>query len=118
MPRSSDPPYYIVGLPDEPVEAAEAKMKFERLADELCRVYPFIEEVRAVVKSKKAVKDHARYEVSVEVYTPRDRHSFEESGHNVAKVFDLMGPKMKRLLSSKQSRVTRSHGESPRKDSD
>ena len=117
MPSKVSPPYYIVGLPDEPVEASDAKMKFERLADELCKVYPFIEEIRAVVKSKKASGDHARYDVSVEVYTPRDRHSFTESGYNVAKVFDLMGPKMKRLLSSKQSRVTRAHGESPRKES-
>jgi hypothetical protein len=49
------------------------------------------------------------------VYTPRDRHSFTETGYNIAKVFDLMAPKMKRLLSSKQSKVTATHGESPRK---
>lgn len=110
-----NPPYYIVGLPEEPIEAAEAQAKFERLAEELCRVYPFIEEIRAVVKSKKAAKTHARYEVSVEVFTPRDRHAFSETGYNIAAVFDLMGPKMKRLLSSKQSRVTSTHGETRRK---
>ena len=108
-------PYYIVGLPEEPVEATEARAKFERLSEELCRAFPFIEEIRAVVKSKKAAKDHARYEVSVEIFTPRDRHSFTESGYNIAKVFDLLGPKMKRLLSSKQSKVTSTHGESRRK---
>lgn len=108
-------PYYIVGLPDEPVEATEARAKFERLSEELCKVYPFIEEIRAVVKSKKATKTHARYEVSVEIYTPRDRHSFTETGYNIAKVFEIMGPKMKRLLSSKQSRVTSTHGDSPRR---
>jgi hypothetical protein len=108
-------PYYIVGLPEEPVEATEARAKFERLSEELCRVYPFIEEIRAVVKSKKQNKDHARYEVSVEIYTPRDRHAFTETGYNIAKVFDVMVPKMKRLLSSKQSKVTSTHGESLRK---
>lgn len=111
------PPYYIVGLPEEPVEATEAQAKFERLSAELCKVYPFIEEIRAVVKSKKAAKTHARYEVSVEIYTPRDRHSFTETGYNIARVFDVMGPKMKRLLSSRQSRVTSTHGDSPRKSS-
>ncbi|MDG6909551.1 MAG: hypothetical protein JRN57_01485 [Nitrososphaerota archaeon] len=110
-------PYYIVGLPEEPMEATTARAKFERLSEELCKVYPFIEEIRAVVKSKKASKTHARYEVSVEVYTPRDRHSFTETGYNIAKVFDVMGPKMKRLLSSKQGRVTSTHGDSPRKGS-
>lgn len=108
-------PYYIVGLPEEPIEAEEAKAKFERLSSELCKVFPFIEEIRAVVKSKKPGKEHARYEVSVEVYTPRDRHAFEGSGYNLAAVFDSMGPKMKRLLSSRQSRVTSTHGSSPRK---
>jgi len=109
------PPYYIVGLPEEPLEASEARMKFEKLSTELCKVYPFIEEIRAVVKSKKPGKTHARYEVSVEVYTPRDRHAFTESGYNLAAVFDSLGPKMKRLLSSKQSRVTSFGGATPRK---
>ena len=108
-------PFYIVGLPDEPLEATEAKMKFEKLSDELCKASPFIEEIRAVVKSKKPAKTHARYEVSVEVYTPRERHAFSETGYNIAAVFDSMGPKMKRLLSSKRSRVTSSRGETPRK---
>lgn len=108
-------PFYIVGLPSEPIEADEARMKFERLSAELCRVFPFIEEIRAVVKSKKPGKTHARYEVSVEVYTPKERRAFTETGYNLAEVFDSMGPKMKRLLSSKQSRVTSAHGVSPRK---
>ena len=115
VPEARQPPFYIVGLPEEPIEAEEAKGKFERLSAELCKVYPFIEEIRAVVKSKKPGKTHARYEVSVEIYTPRDRHAFEETGYNIATVFDTMAPKMKRLLSSRQSRVTSSRGESPRK---
>src|SRR5574340_337644 len=104
------PPFYIVGLPEEPIEADEAKMKFEKLSSELCKVFPFIEEIRAVVKSKKPARTHARYEVSVEVYTPRDRHAFSETGYNLASVFDSMGPKMKRMLAEKQSRVTATHG--------
>ncbi len=112
---STQAPYYIVGLPEEPFEATEAKMKFEKLSAELCKVFPFIEEIRAVVKSKKPTKTHARYEVSVEVYTPKERHAFTETGYNLAAVFDSMGPKMKRLLSSKQSRVTSTRGESRRK---
>lgn len=109
------PPFYIVGLPEEPIEASEAKMKFERVSAELWKAHPYIEEIRAVVKSKKAAKDHARYEVSVEVYTPKERHAFTEAGYNLAVVFDSMGPKMKRLLSSKQGRVTSTHGDSLRK---
>jgi len=119
MPQdSSRPPFYIVGLPEEPIEASEAKMKFERLSEELCKVYPFIEEIRAVVKSKKAAKTHARYEVSVEIYTPKERHAFSETGYNLASVFDSMGPKMKRLLTERQSRVTGNRRSAIRKRSD
>ena len=113
--QTSNPPFYIVGLPTEPLEAAEAKAKFERLSADLSKAFPFVEEIRAVVKSKKAKEGHARYEVSVEVYTPKERHAFTETGHNLASVFEAMGPKMKRLLASKQSRVTGAHGESRRK---
>jgi len=113
--EAARPPFYIVGLPEEPIESTEARAKFERLSAELCKVSPFITEIRAVVKSKKPGKSHARYEVSVEVYTPRDRHSFTETGYNIAKVFDAMGPRMKRLLSSRQSKVTATHGETRRK---
>jgi ribosome-associated translation inhibitor RaiA len=108
-------PFYIVGLPDNPIEASEAQMKFERLSRELVRAFPFVEEIRAVVKSKKPTASHARYEVSVDVYTPKGVHSFSETGYNVASVFDAIAPKVKRILSSKQSRVTASHGESRRK---
>ncbi len=116
--ESNPAPFYIVGLPEEPIEAGEAKMKFEKLSAELCKVYPFIEEIRAVVKSKKPGRTHARYEVSVEVYTPKERHAFSDTGYNIAAVFDSMGPKMKRLLSSKQSRVTSTHGASARRRTD
>ena len=118
MGSETAPPYYIVGLPEEPIEASEAKMKFEKLSAELCKVYPFVEEIRAVVKSKKPGKTHARYEVSVEIYTPKERHAFSETGYNIAAVFDSLGPRMKRLLSSRPSRVTSTRGTSRRKRSE
>ena len=118
VPEPSRPPFYIVGLPEEPIEAAEAQMKFERLSAELCKVFPFIEEIRAVVKSKKIGKDRARYEVSVDVYTPRDRHAFAETGYSLAAVFDSMGPKMKRLISSRQARVTSTRRSTPRREAE
>jgi ribosome-associated translation inhibitor RaiA len=90
-------------------------MKFERLSGELAKVFPTIEEVRAVVKTRKGPKDHARYEVSVEVYTPKDHHAFSEAGYDLSEIFDSLEPKMKRLLSSRSSKVTKSKGLSRRK---
>jgi hypothetical protein len=112
---SRDEPFYIVGLPEEPIEAEAAKSKFQRLTEEISRAFPFVEEVRAVVKSKEPKRGRGRYEVSVEVYTPKQRYAFAEEGYDIAAVFDSMGPKMKRILSSKPSRVTKSHGESLRR---
>ena len=110
-----EPPCYIVGLPESPGEASAARAKFERLSRELARAMPTIEEIRAVVKTKKAAKDHARFEVSVEVYTALDRHAFTETGYSLIKIFDTLEPRMKRLLSSRQSRVTASKGTARRK---
>jgi hypothetical protein len=112
---SKEPPCYIVGLPESPGEASSAKMKFQRLSLELARVLPSIQEIRAVVKSKMTSGDHARYEVSVEVYTAKERHSFSETGYSLITIFDMMEPKMKRLLSSRPSRVTASGGRTRRK---
>jgi len=114
-PAIKEPPFYIVGLPESPVESAGVKEKFERMAIELTKVLPAIEEVRAVVKSKRIAKDRGRYEVSVEVYTPRQRYAFSERGFSLIAIYELMEPKLKRLLSSRPSRVTSSRGRSQRK---
>jgi hypothetical protein len=113
--KPSRPPYYIVGLPEDSIEAGDARTKFERLSADLCKVFPFIEEIRAVVKAKNPSKLHTLYEVSVEIFTPRERHAFTETGYDLAQVFDTMGPKMKRLLSQKRHRGISERGETPRK---
>ena len=110
-----EPPCYIVGLPDSPTEASAAKLKFERLSGELTKALPSIEEIRAVIKSRQVGNDRARYEVSVEVYTPKERHAFSESGYELTKIFETLEPKMKRLLSSRPSKVTGTRGSTRRK---
>ena len=115
MSSAKSPPCYIVGLPESQVEASAAEQKFERLSLELTRAMPSIEEIRAVVKSKKTAPNRGRYEVSVEVYTPRQRHAFSETGYDLVAIFESMEPKLKRLLSSRPSKVTSSKGRSRRK---
>lgn len=108
-------PFYIVGLPSEPFEAERVKAKFERLVNYLTKAIPSIEEARAVIKSKdtKAVKK--RFEVSINLYTPNQLWAYTEWGYDIGEVFDALGPKIKRLLGSKQSRVTKRHGHTLRK---
>jgi hypothetical protein len=114
--EKSEAPYYIVGLPDEPFEAEAAKMKFGRLASLISRAYPFVEEVRAVIKTKEISKDRRRYEVSVHVDTPKSVYSYSENGYDLSEIFDALVPKIKKLLSSRTSKVTKSGGASMRKD--
>jgi CBS domain-containing protein/ribosome-associated translation inhibitor RaiA len=108
-------PFYIVGLPNEPFEAEAAKMKLERLGTSLTRTFPFIQEIRAIVKGKETRGPRRRYEVTVSVYTPRETHSFSSEGYDLAEVFDEIAPKLKRLISERQSKVTGKKGASLRK---
>ena len=110
------PPVYIVGLPEDSAESYEAERKLEHLSADLYRVFPFIQHFRVVIKSTKHSAGRPRYEVSVDIYTPKEVHSFSETGYSLSTSVESLGPKMKRLLSLKQSKVTRTHGESPRKD--
>ncbi len=107
-------PFYIVGLPDEPFEAERAKATFERLATHLSRAMPSIEEGRAIIRSKETSGGKTRYEVSINVYSPKHLWAYTESGYDIAEVFEALGPKMKRLLGSKEARATKTQWEGRR----
>src|SRR5438445_1485796 len=106
-PREKRLRYYIVGLPSDPFEAEAAKGKFDRLSSVLTKAFPHIEEIRAVIKTKHISDQRARYEVNVDIYTSKERFAYSETGYDLAAVFESLGVKMKKLLSSRQSRVTR-----------
>ena len=113
--RRAKLPFYIVGLPEEPFEAEAAKMKLDRVGTSLTKIFPFIQEIRAVVKAKETGGPRRRYEVTLSVYTPRETHSFASEGYDLAEIFDEIAPKLKRLLSARQSKVTGKKGASLRK---
>lgn len=114
-PVRSEPPVYIVGLPDRPFEAEAAKEKLFALSKALMKAFPFIEEIRAVVKTKGVTRQRSRYEVTVSVYSPKEVHAYSGEGYDLADIFDEIAPKLKRLLGSRQSRVTSTHGAAERK---
>jgi CBS domain-containing protein len=110
-PREKKLRYYIVGLPKEPFEAEAAKGKFERLSTSLARAFPYIEEIRAVIDTKKISDQKARYEVNVDIYMPKERFAFSEGGYDLEVVFESLGVKIKKLISSKRSKTARGRGE-------
>lgn len=113
--RSKETPFYIVGTPGEPFEAEAAKMKLEHLGRSLTKAIPSIREIRAVVKSRESRSGRRRYEVSFDIYAPALLHAYVEEGYDLSEIFDKVGPRLKRILSEKQSKVTRTGGETPRK---
>lgn len=113
--RGPKTPFYIVGVPDEPFEAEAAKMKLEHLGNMLTKAVPSIKEIRAVVKSRESGTGRRRYEVGFDVYAPALLHAYVEEGYDLSEIFDRVGPRLKRILSAKQSRVTRSAGDTLRK---
>jgi CBS domain-containing protein len=111
----TESPFYIVGVPGDPFEAEAAKMKLQRLGDMLTKAMPSIKEIRAVVKSRETAKGRPRYEVSFDIYAPSLLHAYVEEGYDLSEIFDRVGPRLKRILGAKQSKVTRSMGDSRRK---
>ena len=100
-------PVYIVGLPEDPFEAEAAKGKFKRTIKQLHKLLPEIIEARSVIKTKTSIpgKERKRYEVSVYIKTPKGSYSYTSDGWQLAKVYDSITDKLKRLLTQKERRV-------------
>ncbi len=113
--KGEEVPFYIIGLPRDPFEAEAGKLKFERMVISLRKSFPTLEEVRAIIKTKEIASDRRRYELSVNVITPRESYSFVEEGYDLPQLFDKLSPEMKRIGGSKQSKVTKWGGRTLRK---
>jgi CBS domain-containing protein len=96
-------PIFMVGLPDDPFEAEATKAKFKRTVDQLYKVFPDIVEARSIIKSKfsKPGKERGRYEVHVQIRTPRDLYTYSEEGWELPAIYDVITGRLKRLLSQK-----------------
>jgi CBS domain-containing protein len=95
-------PISIVGLPDDPFEAEAAKGKFETVVKRLARSLPDLLEARSVVKTSERMGQRHRYEVEVELITPRKTTSFSASGWSLPEVFDELSDRMKRVATKKR----------------
>ena len=103
--KVSDAPIYIVGLPEDPLEAEIIKSKFTNAVNQLLKRFPFIEESKAVIKTfSEGVKERRRYEVSVSIITPKKTFSYSEKGWDLLKIFDAVTDKLKRAILQKRPR--------------
>lgn len=94
------PPIYIVGLPNDPLEAEMAQAKFSRAVNLLRRRFPEILEARATLRTSSPAgkRGRKRYEVKASVYTPRRTFSYSESGWDLPAVFDQISGRLKRMM--------------------
>jgi CBS domain-containing protein len=95
-------PISIVGLPEDPFEAESAKRKFETVVKRLARSLPDLLEARSVIKTSVRAGQRHRYEVEVELITPRKTTSFSASGWSLPEVFDELSDRMKRVTTKKR----------------
>ena len=107
----TEAPLYIIGLPDNPLEAEMAKSKFTRSIKHLKRIFPFIEEAKAIIRTfSKGKKVRQRYEVRVSIITPKRTFTYTESGWELPEIFDDLTKKMKKTLTQRFSRRTPKKG--------
>jgi len=94
---------FIVGLPEDPFESEATKAKFKRIVRQLHKVFPDILEARSIVKSKlKAGTERGRYEVTVQIRTPKDSFSYSAEGWELPQLYDVITDRLKRLMTKKQ----------------
>jgi ribosome-associated translation inhibitor RaiA len=103
-PAETSLPISIVGLPDDPFEAEAAKRKFETVVKRLARSLPDLLEARSVIKTSERTGQRHRYEVEVELITPRKTTSFSTSGWSLPEVFDELSDRIKRVTTKKRER--------------
>jgi len=96
-----DIPVYIIGLPDDPLEAELAKSKFANLVMLLRKIYPDILEARCRIKLKDVTGTRKRYEVDAHIVTTHGNITYSANGYDLARLYDELSDAFKKKISHK-----------------
>lgn len=99
-----DIPMFIVGLPDEPLEAELAKSKFAKITKFMRRIHPDIEQARCHIKLRRVLGSRKRYEIDVHIRSTHGNISYTNVGWDLAKLFDEMNHALKKRIVHKNKR--------------
>jgi CBS domain-containing protein len=99
-----DIPMFIVGLPDEPLDAELAKSKFANITKFMRKIHPDIEQARCHIKLRKVLGSRKRYEIDVHVRSTHGNISYTNVGWDLAKLFDEMNHALKKRVVHKNKR--------------
>jgi CBS domain-containing protein/ribosome-associated translation inhibitor RaiA len=106
-PEKPDFPAYIVGLPDDPLEAQLARARFFKEAKALRRSFPEVEEIRATIKTKSIPGSRNRYEVKVSIEARGKIHAYSTEDWDLPMAFEGLEGKMKRILTQRRDKRRR-----------
>jgi CBS domain-containing protein len=93
-----DIPIFLIGLPEDPLDAELAKSKFANIVKLLRSVYPDIEEARCRLKIREIQGARKRYEVDSNIISTHTVTSYANSGWDLAKMFDQMSDSLKKRM--------------------
>ena len=96
-----DIPMFIIGLPDDPLDAELAKSKFANIIKFLRRIYPDIEQAHCRIKLRKITGARKRYEIDVHVLSTHGGITYTKNGWDLATLFDEMTNALKKKISHK-----------------
>jgi CBS domain-containing protein len=91
-------PCYIIGLPEDAIQAEMTKTKFISMSKFLRKIFPEIEEVRCKIKIKNKGSKKNRYEVNVNIITTAENYSYSRSGWNISIIMDELSEGFKRKV--------------------
>jgi predicted transcriptional regulator len=97
-------PCYIIGLPEDPIEAEMAKTKFIDVVKLLKKIFPEIEEARCRIKIKSKNSKKNRYEVNVNIITTAEIYSYTITGWDLPAIMDELSNGMKRKVIKEQNK--------------
>jgi len=109
--RKETVPMYIIGLPEDPLEAELAREKFTRVVNFLKRSHPDMTEARAIIKSGKTKASKPRYEVQILIRTAREQFNYSGVGFSLAEVFDNISAWAKRHVNKGDARKNRTRSD-------
>jgi CBS domain-containing protein/ribosome-associated translation inhibitor RaiA len=97
-------PCYIIGLPEDPIEAEMTKTKFIGVVKILKKIFPEIEEARCRIKIKNIRGKRNRYEVSVNIITTAEIYSYTGTGWDLPILMDELSDGLKRKVIREQNK--------------
>lgn len=98
-------PMYIIGMPEDISNANIVRTKFTKIIQNLRKVYPEVQEVKASIKTvHNPTSNRNHYQVMARIVTPYHSHSYIELGWDLSKVFDTLGSRIIRNLAKRSKK--------------